>query len=507
MNRKVFIQIALPGLIVGAILLGTCLVSAWYINRLQANLSQLLSREVISLEAAQELEICVRQMRYHCFLYLTDPSKDRLGPIDKDHQGFEKALELARSKANPQEEKLIRDIQEGYRRYHEEMDQLRKDIDAGGPRLSMAKLGDSHPIRHVVDPCQELLRINKASIEKTAQETEQFTAQAHLSMLLLGALGPLGGLAIGYMVARGLSRSIHRLSVHVKDMARHLDLEVATISLAADGDLHGLDHQLQNIVRCVEEVMERQQQHQREMLRAEQLASVGQLAAGVAHEVRNPLAAIKMLVEAAMRPTHSMPLSPQDLMVIHSEIARLETIVQGFLDFARLPTLRPSTCDLREVVCQSIDLVRARSRQQNVAVVLQSPEAPVLEHLDFEKMRTVIVNLLLNALDAMPQGGRIDVEITMDADGNARLVFADTGHGISPEIAGRLFTPFASTKPTGTGLGLSLSRRIVEEHGGSLTAENRAEGGARFILVLPGEKVVSGQESVASNPVSVFTGR
>ena len=88
MNRKVFIQIALPGLIVGAILLGTCLVSAWYINRLQANLSKVLSREVISLEAAQELVICVRQLRYHCFLYLTDPSKDRLAPIDKDNQGF-----------------------------------------------------------------------------------------------------------------------------------------------------------------------------------------------------------------------------------------------------------------------------------------------------------------------------------------------------------------------------------------------------------------------------------
>ena len=95
-------------------------------------------------------------------------------------------------------------------------------------------------------------------------------------------------------------------------------------------------------------------------------------------------------------------------------------------------------------------------------------------------MRTVFVNLLLNALDAMPQGGRIDIEISVDSplpqgEGvGVRVVVADTGPGISPEISDRLFTPFVSTKPNGTGLGLSLSRRIVEEHGGSLTAENQA---------------------------------
>jgi signal transduction histidine kinase len=268
-------------------------------------------------------------------------------------------------------------------------------------------------------------------------------------------------------------------------MARHLDQEVATISLAANGDLQGLDYQLQYIVRCVETIMERQQQHQREMLRAEQLAAVGQLAAGVAHEVRNPLAAIKMLVEAAQRSSNARPLSEQDLKVIHREIIRLEKSVQGFLDFARLPTLKRSTADLREVVCQSIDLVRARSRLQNVTVFLQSPETAVHNFLDFEQMRTVFVNLLLNALDAMPQGGKVDVEISVETNGSIRVVIADTGRGISPEIVDRLFTPFASTKPTGTGLGLSLSKRIVEEHGGHLTAENQLEGGARFILVLP----------------------
>jgi signal transduction histidine kinase len=104
--------------------------------------------------------------------------------------------------------------------------------------------------------------------------------------------------------------------------------------------------------------------------------------------------------------------------------------------------------------------------------------------LDAGQFGTVLVNLMLNALDAMPRGGDLRVEV--EADGReCRLRVRDTGPGIAPEIAGRLFTPFASTKPTGTGLGLSLSRRIVEEHGGTITAANGPEGGACFTITLP----------------------
>ena len=229
-----------------------------------------------------------------------------LAPIDYDHEGFEDRWNLARNKASPQEEKLIREIQTGYGRYHAELNQLRRQIDAGGPPMNMGELADAHPIRHVVDPCQELLRINKASIEQTALETEQFTAQAHLAMFL-GGLGPLGGLVIGYLVAQGLSRSIRRPQRSCAGHGPALRSGGGTVSLAADGDLEGLDEQLQHIVKSVEEVMERQQQHQREMLRAEQLAAVGQLAAGVAHEARNPLAAIKMLVERCSGPLIPSP--------------------------------------------------------------------------------------------------------------------------------------------------------------------------------------------------------
>ena len=141
-------------------------------------------------------------------------------------------------------------------------------------------------------------------------------------------------------------------------MAQRLDQDVASVRIVADGDIKHLDQQLEHVVQRVEEVAERLQRHQREMLRAEQLAAVGQLAASVAHEVRNPLTAVKMLVEAGLRPRNATPVTREDLLVMHRELDRLEHTVQDFLDFARLPAPRRTRCDLRKVVGQVIDLVR-----------------------------------------------------------------------------------------------------------------------------------------------------
>jgi signal transduction histidine kinase len=171
--------------------------------------------------------------------------------------------------------------------------------------------------------------------------------------------------------------------------------------------------------------------------------------------------------------------------VIHGELVRVEQTVQGLLDFARPPVPRRSTCDLRQVVDSAMELVRARARQQKVSVEIAVPNHAMPADVDQGQWYTVLVNLLLNALDAMPQGGCLKVALENPAEEEIRLTVSDTGGGIPREMLGRLFVPFASTKPTGTGLGLSISRRIIEEHGGKMTGENRPEGGASFTIQLP----------------------
>ncbi|HZU37993.1 MAG TPA: ATP-binding protein, partial [Gemmataceae bacterium] len=143
--------------------------------------------------------------------------------------------------------------------------------------------------------------------------------------------------------------------------------------------------------------------------------------------------------------------------------------------------------DLRDTVRHAVDLVQVRARRQQVAIEMDMPQTAVLVEIDQEQVGTVLVNLFLNALDALPHGGTVEVTLEVLPEAGIRLEIADTGPGIAPEIADRLFTPFTSTKPTGTGLGLSLSRRIIEEHGGKMTASNRSEGGACFTITLPVE--------------------
>ncbi len=406
--------------------------------------------------------------------------------IQADQKTFETWLDRAEhSASSPQERSQVESIRQGYVRYRTEFRQAKAEVARHGPKRNFRQVDSEHPIRHVTDPCRDYLRTNVALMDQAAEESGLFTRRLQFTLLLLALGGPLGGLISGYGIARGLSRSLYHLSVRVQDMAQQLDRDVAAVHLTPDGDLQHLDRQLTHVLERVSEVTQRLQRQQNEMLRAQQLAAVGQLAASVAHEVRNPLTSIKMLVEAALRNHKPRPFTGDNLRIVHGEILRLEQTVQSLLDFARPPKLEKQPCDLRSVVARAVELIRVRAGQQKVEVEMNGPEEAIRGVVDPGQFCTVLVNLLVNALDAMPHGGRLKILLYAIGKESIRLEVADTGEGVCPEMIGQLFTPFVSTKPTGSGLGLSISKRIIEEHGGRLAATNRAEGGACFAITLP----------------------
>jgi signal transduction histidine kinase len=222
-------------------------------------------------------------------------------------------------------------------------------------------------------------------------------------------------------------------------------------------------------------------------LRAEQLAAVGQVAAGVAHELRNPLTSVKMLVQTGLEGDAPAGLPPEDLAVIEGEVRRMEACIQTFLDFARPPHTERRRADLAVVVRRALALVEGRARRQKVACAADLPPGPLELDIDAGQVQQVLVNLLLNALDAQPHGGRVRVEVRGPTDDSpfASVQVQDDGPGLAPELCPRLFQPFVSTKETGLGLGLSICRRLVEAHGGAIHGATAPEGGALFAFTLP----------------------
>lgn len=260
---------------------------------------------------------------------------------------------------------------------------------------------------------------------------------------------------------------------------------------------------LQSIANVLSAGIERnwyeQRQRERYLQRAEQMMALGQVAAGVAHELRNPLTAVKGLIQVNLRRA-CMPvgtsagrhaqvpgggLPSEDLAVIEHEIRRMERTLQTFLDFARPPQPDRRRLDLSEVAARVVALVKGRARKQRVNLRLLQPGTSVEVEGDQDQLQQLLLNLVLNALDAMPGGGTVEIDLRPPRDGNVELYVRDTGPGIASHILPKVFETFVSSKETGVGLGLPLSRRIAEGHGGSLSAYNLPGEGACFLLRLP----------------------
>jgi signal transduction histidine kinase len=285
--------------------------------------------------------------------------------------------------------------------------------------------------------------------------------------------------------------------VPIRDVAGKLNEVVGPIAVSADPSVKDLEAVLRRVSHEVSSVVEQLHARHREVIRADQLAAVGQLAAGLAHELRNPLMCMKVLVQSAARRGQLAALNPRDLEVLDEEITRLENLLQAFLDFARPAALKKSRVDLGDVVCRTVEFLSARATRRNVAVECALPNQPLVVDADAAQLRQVTLNLLLNALDAVPNGGSIWVEVTLDRraesepepiDQNqprARLTVSDNGRGLLALDRDRIYEPFFSTKETGLGLGLAITQRIVRAHGGQLNASDRGGGGAAFEVVLP----------------------
>jgi two-component system sensor histidine kinase HydH len=272
----------------------------------------------------------------------------------------------------------------------------------------------------------------------------------------------------------GQSRPLGVLGAHSRQPREFSPQETAWLQVLA------------NIVSArLERKWLRQGDNDQQLLRAEQMMAIGQVAAGVAHELRNPLTSIKGLIQVNLRELGDRGLPTEDLEVIEHEIRRMEKSLQTFLDFARPPRPERRLQPIAVIVERVLALVGGRARKQQVDLRFLQQASGVEADVDGGQIQQLLLNLVLNALDAMPQGGTVEMELGSPRDGFLEVYVRDTGPGIASHILPKVFETFVSSKETGVGLGLPLSRRIAEDHGGTLIAYNLPVEGACFLLRLP----------------------
>jgi two-component system sensor histidine kinase AtoS len=236
--------------------------------------------------------------------------------------------------------------------------------------------------------------------------------------------------------------------------------------------------------------------------RSRQLAVVGQMAAGLAHEIKNPLAGIKVSMEVLM---NELTLSPEDKAIFVrtvGEVQRIESLLKNLLNYARTP--QPVFCrlDLNQqlenavknalLLLKSADYAAAGSKELEFVRNLD----PALPRImaDPGQMQQVILNLLLNAMEATPEGGTITLSTKPGREGTVEVAVADTGKGMSEEARAKIFQPFYTTKPKGSGLGLAITRRLVEQHRGEIEVAGVLGQGTTFTITLPIDQIDQNNE-------------
>ncbi|MHC4294238.1 MAG: ATP-binding protein, partial [Planctomycetota bacterium] len=308
------------------------------------------------------------------------------------------------------------------------------------------------------------------------------------SFVGISLAGVVLSVTICYFLSKALTEPVNALVLAARhlgggNLRQRVELDESTEEIAALGRTFNL--MASSIEDRDEQLRERAQE---EIMKSERLAMIGQLAAGVAHEINNPLGGILLFSRLLLRKAPAEGMERENLERIVKEAERCQDIVQGLLDFARQREPKPESLNINDVVEKALSLLENQALFHNIEIVKHLEKGLPVVCVDASQMQQVFVNTMMNAAEAMDGKGVLTISTSADGEGGGVEVrFADTGCGISEEYLGRLFEPFFTTKEVGhgTGLGLSISHGIVQRHGGTLTAYSRLGEGATFVVHLP----------------------
>ncbi len=400
---------------------------------------------------------------------------------DESHLGFyseaqrrvlELTRQLRRSSSSPDALASVEEME----RASAELDAIfRQGIVPAVVRGDRAFVQDEHAraqlvVTRIQDLAEALVARSEGSIASARAEVEavERRTRAWVLALLLGA--PLLAGAVTFVIVRSIARPVARLQEGAARLAAgRLDTR---IDVDSPDEFGALARQFNAMTDALRE-------HQDRLVQSEKLAGIGRLAAGVAHEINNPLTVILGYARLLQRKEDAA--TREEARIVEEEAIRARDIVEGLLDLSRPLPAGLDRVDLRALCDDVVERYRESATVQPASLqVTGSGAAPGVP----AKLRQVLANLVRNAAEAAGPGGSVEVRVAEEA-GRIRVEVDDTGPGIGADAAARLFEPFFTTKERGTGLGLAVSRALARAHGGDVLGACREGGGARFTLLLP----------------------
>ncbi|MBN1909233.1 MAG: MCP four helix bundle domain-containing protein [Pirellulales bacterium] len=463
------------------------LASTWHIRRL---LDKAVTENLASVRAAEELEIAVLDQRGYVAFHLLDHDNPTwLDELRKREKGFSDRLDNARRTTNSDEERdILNHLESMYRQYDDARKEVLRlcgsgDIDAA-QKLLVGKVNRLHDETYKL--CESFLDANEAQVELAARNAGRESRLVTWAVACFVFLTFVFGAVLLLLFFRGIVFPLRAMAADAREFIGEPGSDGNTLPT---NELRTIGGYLQSLMSDVVDSRTVLEQHRHRLRSAEKLASVGKLAASVAHEVRNPLTAIKMWLFSIQKDVGGDEALDRKFRIVSEEIRRLENIVRDFLDFSRPRELAASKVSVADFLDGILELIRPRMASEQI--VLQHEFAHNLPDvlIDPEQMKQVLLNLINNAADATGKGGRIAVTAAPHtADSGEPMVvvrISDNGGGIPDEVVRRLYEPFFSTKEQGTGLGLSIAAQIVARHLGRLVLESTGPEGTTFAVHIP----------------------
>ena len=456
-------------------------ITLWYTHQVDTTWSPTVSRDIESFQAAEELLAALVMQKGFVTYYFLKNDQEWLDKLHTHHETFMSWIQRARDTDQGREaHAILNEIETRYLRYAYARDQVitlyKKGLREQGAELHWLVREQFFTL---ADLCRKYKELHRASISATMAELndrQQATTRTATALLICSLI--LAGL-LGFLIFERVLKPIRRL---IRETESPLRLD------RFEDEISSLTLRMHQLVNNVDQTRTKLQESREHLQQKEKLATVGKLAAGVAHSVRNPLTSVKMRLFSLQRSLALSPIQKEDFEVIAEEIRHIDTILSNFLEFSRRPKLRTQPCNPSEIVTGALQLMHHRLKSYGIEIRRET--APLQDSLlDPEQLKEVLVNLLENSCEAMPEGGTITIEEQSGVAqplGHISLIrLIDTGPGIPEEVRTKVFDPFFSTKEEGTGLGLSIARRIVEDHGGWLNVSSKEGRGTTFSISLP----------------------